>query len=92
MDAHLERYFIEFATRKIKERGLSHSDFARRVFPGQSLGTAERVWRQLRSPQPDKPPRRLSLNEAEKMSEALDAEFPAFIWEVYQYKKQKQAG
>ncbi|WP_027721217.1 hypothetical protein [Maridesulfovibrio zosterae] len=92
MDVIFEEYFIKFVTKKAKEMKLTHSDFARKVFPGQSTGTAERVWRQLRSPAPGKPPRRLSLSEAYRMSSALSSEFPALIWQVDQYMKQKQAG
>ncbi len=92
MDVKFERCFIEFVMHKTKEMGLSHSDFARQVFPGQPMGTAERVWRQLRSPAKGKPPRRLSLSEAYRMGFALGTEFPALIWQVDQYMKQKQAG
>ena len=89
MDVKFERSFIEFVTLKTKEMELSHSEFARKVFPGQPMGTAERIWRQLRSPAPDKPPRRVSLAEAYRMAEALNAELPALIWQVDQFMKQK---
>lgn len=92
MDVEFERFFIEFIMLKIQELGFSHSEFARRVFPGQSMGTPERIWRQLRSPAPDKPPRRISLAEAYRMATALETELPALIWQADQYMKQKQAG
>lgn len=92
MDNEFEKMFIEFVTNKIEEKNISHSDFARQVYPGRTLGTAERIWRQLRNPAKDKPPRRLSLSEAYKMSQVLGSEFPALIWQTDQYKKQKQVG
>lgn len=72
------RAFAVLLKEKVKEKGLSNSEFGRRVF---GLPNGPRMWRLCLD---EKRPRAINLEDLVKMAEALEEDFPAFIWKMHQ--------
>jgi len=75
-----ERFFVQEVTNMAREKGLSHSEFGRRLF-GEEGG---RMWRTVRDPMNTRKPRRISLGEAHKIAELLEVDLPSLIWAISQ--------
>ena len=75
-----ERFFVQEVTNMARERGLSHSEFGRRLFGEEG----SRMWRTVRDPMNTRKPRRVSLGEVHKVAEILDVELPSLIWAISQ--------
>lgn len=72
-----ERAFVTIVAEMVEQKGMSHSDFGRRVF-GETSGV--RLWRWCRSE--ENRGRRLMLGEAYAMAAALDTDFPSLVWKI----------
>ncbi|MBI9109883.1 hypothetical protein [Maridesulfovibrio ferrireducens] len=87
MKIEFERVFVRFIVNYLTEKRISHSDFARQLFPDLSEEIAVRQWRRIRDPRGGGKPRKLTLSESERISSILNIEFPSLIWQVDQYNK-----
>lgn len=90
MEIEFERVFVRFIVKYLTEKEISHSDFARQLFPGLADEIAVRQWRRIRDPRGGGKPRKLTLTEAEKISQILNIEFPSLIWQVDQSIKNQK--
>jgi len=76
---NFEQVFIKLVAERVEDAGLSHSAFGKRVF-GEASGV--RLWRACRDM--EKRRRKLTLDEAYRMAEALGTDFPTMVWNIAQ--------
>lgn len=76
-----EIFFVELTCDIIEERGLTHSEFGRKVF-GENDGP--RIWRSVRSTRGKKSRRKLSLQEAYMISDTLNKNLFVTAWQTTQ--------
>lgn len=76
-----ETHFIKLTCNIIEERGITHSEFGRKVF-GENDGP--RIWRSVRSTSSKTKHRKLSLQEAYIMSATLNKNLLLAAWQTTQ--------
>ena len=83
-----ERMFVSKIAGIIDESpGLDHSKFARFVWPGERAPVEK--WRRIRNQSKHGKPQKLTISEALKMVEFLQADFPSFSWDVAKEAEQE---
>lgn len=80
-----ERQIIGYAIKELEQQKMSHSAFARLLWPEDAKESDYAVlsrWRRMRNGYTDGIPQRITVETAYNIAQALGYDFPTFIWKV----------